>query len=242
MTVAVPELPRNAALLLDLDGTLLDIAATPDAVVVPAGLPGILRRLRANLGDALAVVTGRPVTQIDTLLGDAPFAIAGEHGGAIRFAPGEPLRRADLPEMPSGWLDAAAAAAQAHPGARLEAKARGFVLHYRQAPDAGPALRQAAQAIVGGRAAEYVLLPAHMAWEIKPRGADKGTAVAQLLQAPPFLGRVPFFIGDDVTDEDGMRVAREHGGVGLRVDAAFGDPAGVRRWLAVQAERQPPVP
>ena len=232
-----PDLPPDAALLLDLDGTLLDIAAAPEVVVVPPELPDLLRRLRARLGDALAVVTGRPVTQIDALLGDAPFAVAGEHGGAVRHAPGAPLRRADLPELPPGWLDAAAAAAAAHPGARLEAKARGFVLHYRQAPEAGPALRQAAQGIIGARAAEYVLLPAHMAWEAKPRGADKGTAVAALLRAAPFLGRVPFYVGDDVTDEDGMRVARAHGGVGLRVDTAFGDPAGVRRWLALQAER-----
>lgn len=237
MSAALPDLGPNAALLLDLDGTLLDIAPTPETVVVPPGLADVLRRLRAKLGDAVAVVTGRPVAQIDGLLGDAPFAIAGEHGGAIRFAPGEALRRADLPELPPDWLHAAAGVAAAHPGARMEAKARGFVLHYRQAPDAGPSLLQAAHGIIGDRAAQYVVLPAHMAWEIKPRGADKGTAVAQLLQVPPFLGRVPTYIGDDVTDEDGMRVARERGGVGLRVDAAFGDPAGVRRWLAAQAER-----
>ncbi len=237
MSGTPPDLPADAALLLDLDGTLLDIAASPEAVAVPPGLPDLLRRLRARLGDALAVVTGRPVTQIEELLGDAPFAIAGEHGGALRLAPGGALRRVDLPEMPSGWLDAAAEVVAAHPGTRLEAKARGFVLHYRQAPDAGPALLLAAQEIVGALAAEYVFLPAHMAWEIKPRGADKGTAVAELLGAPPFLGRVPVYVGDDVTDEDGMRVAREHGGLGLRVDAVFGDPAGVRRWLAAQADR-----
>ena len=139
--------------------------------------------------------------------------------------------------MPPNWLDEAAEAVAVRPGARLEAKARGFVLHYRQAPEAGPALLLAAQDIVGALAAEYVLLPAHMAWEIKPRGADKGTAVAELLGVPPFLGRVPFYIGDDVTDEDGMRVARERGGMGLRVDTVFGDPSGVRRWLAAQADR-----
>ncbi len=231
------DLPPDATLLLDLDGTLLDIAATPEAVVVPPGLPALLRRLRARLGDAVAVVTGRPVAQIDALLGDAPYAVAGEHGGAIRAAPGEPLRRADLPELPPDWLAAAAGVVAQHPGARLEPKARGFVLHYRQAPDAGPSLQAAALAILGERAASYALLPAHMAWEVRPRGADKGTAVTRLLRDAPFRGRVPVYIGDDVTDEDGMRAAREHGGVGLRVDAAFGDPAGVRRWLAEQADR-----
>ena len=232
-----PDLPPNAALLLDLDGTLLDIAATPEAVVVPAGLPAVLRHLRARLGDAVAVVTGRPVAQIDALLGDAPYAVAGEHGGAIRAAPGEPLQRADLPELPPDWLAAAAEAVARHPGSRLEPKARGFVLHYRQVPEAGPSLQAAALAILGERAASYALLPAHMAWEVKPRGADKGTAVTLLLRDAPFRGRVPVYIGDDVTDEDGMRAAREHGGIGLRVDAAFGDPAGVRRWLAQQANR-----
>jgi len=232
-----PDLPPDAALLLDLDGTLLDIAATPEAVVVPPGLPALLRRLRARLGDAVAVVTGRPVAQIDALLGDAPYAVAGEHGGAIRAAPGEPLRRADLPELPPDWLAAAAEVVARHPGSRLEPKARGFVLHYRQASDAGLSLQAAALAILGERTAHYVLLPAHMAWEVRPRGADKGTAVTRLLREAPFLGRVPVYIGDDVTDEDGMRAAREHGGVGLRVDAAFGDPAGVRRWLAQQADR-----
>ncbi len=237
MSSPPPDLPADAALLLDLDGTLLDIAATPEAVAVPPGLTDLLRRLRARLGDALAVVTGRPVTQIEELLGDAPYAVAGEHGGAIRLAPDQPLRRVNLPEMPPGWLDAAADVVAAHPGARLEAKARGFVLHYRQAPESGPALLLAAQAIVGERAAQYVMLPAHMAWEIKPRGADKGTAVAELMGVSPFRGRVPFYVGDDVTDEDGMRAARERGGMGLRVDAVFGDPAGVRRWLAEQAGR-----
>jgi len=232
-----PDLPPDAALLLDLDGTLLDIAATPEAVVVPPGLPALLRRLRARLGDAVAVVTGRPVAQIDALLGDAPYAVAGEHGGAIRAAPGEPLRRADLPELPPDWLAAAAEVVARHPGSRLEPKARGFVLHYRQASDAGLSLQAAALAILGERTANYVLLPAHMAWEVRPRGADKGTAVTRLLREAPFFGRVPVYIGDDVTDEDGMLAAREHGGVGLRVDAAFGDPAGVRRWLAQQADR-----
>lgn len=232
-----PDLPPNAALLLDLDGTLLDIAATPEAVVVPPDLPAVLRRLRARLGDAVAVVTGRPVAQIDALLGDAPYAVAGEHGGAIRAAPDEPLRRADLPELPPDWLALAAEVVARHPGARLEPKARGFVLHYRQVPEAGASLQAAALAILGARAASYALLPAHMAWEVKPRGADKGTAVTRLLRDAPFRGRVPVYIGDDVTDEDGMRAAREHGGLGLRVDATFGDPAGVRRWLAEQADR-----
>ncbi len=227
-----PALPERAALLLDLDGTLLDLAPTPDTVVVPPDLPATLRRLRERLENAVAVVTGRPVEQIDALLGDAPYAVAGEHGGVLRPAPGAALVRAALPELPAFWLDQAAASVAAYPGALLEPKARGFVFHYRQAPDAGPALQAAAHAIIAARAGAYAVLPAHMAWEIKPRGADKGTAVVTLLRFAPFAGRVPVYVGDDVTDEDAIRAADAAGGIGLRVRDAFGDPAGVRAWLA----------
>src|SRR5947209_6325024 len=134
---APPPIPDAAALLLDLDGTLLDIAPRPDAVVVPPALPHALRALRARLGDPLAVVTGRPIEQIDALLGDAPYAVAGEHGGALRHAPGAPIERPDLPELPQSWLEQAGKAASGYQGVLLERKARGFVLHYRQAPEAG---------------------------------------------------------------------------------------------------------
>jgi trehalose 6-phosphate phosphatase len=224
----------RAALLLDLDGTLLDIAPTPDSVVVPPGLIADLRALRTCLGGALAVVTGRPIAQVDALLGDAPYAVAGEHGGAIRHAPGQAERRAKLPEPPAEWLAGAAAIAAAHPGALLEPKSRGFVLHYRAAPAHGPALRDALLALIGD-APGFAVLAAHMAWELKPLGADKGTAVAALMQDPPFAGRLPVFIGDDVTDEDGMAAARRMGGAGLRVDNVFATAQGVRDWLAAAA-------
>ena len=228
---ATPALPDTAALLLDLDGTLIDIAATPDAVVVPAMLPTVLLRLREKLGGALAVVTGRPVEDVDRLLPGIPTAVAGEHGGAIRFAPGAPLERADLPELPGAWLVEAEWAVAAHPGAFVERKARGFALHYRQAPAAGGALEQAARAILAGTDT-HRLLGGSMTWEIRPRGADKETAVRALMARPPFAGRVPVYLGDDVTDEDGIRAAIALGGVGWRVQEVFGDAGGVRAWLA----------
>jgi trehalose 6-phosphate phosphatase len=225
-------LPDGAALLLDLDGTLIDIAPTPASVVVPPELPPTLRRLRARLRDAVAIVTGRPVNQVEALLGDAPYAVAGEHGAALRFAPGAALMRPELQAVPEGWVEQAERAVAAHPGALLEHKSSGFVLHYRLAPEAGPALRQALLSIVGEAQDQWAVMRAHMAWEVKPRGVDKGTAVAALLERPPFAGRVPVYVGDDVTDEDGMRAARHAGGMGLRVQDVFGDPAGVRSWLA----------
>jgi trehalose 6-phosphate phosphatase len=233
--VILPPFAR-AALLLDMDGTLLDIAPTPDSVVVPQGLVADLRTLRIRLGGALAVVTGRPVAQVDALLGDAPYAVAGEHGGVIRHAPGHAEQRVVLPEPPTSWLVAGEAVAAAHPGALLERKSRGFVLHYRAAPKHGPALHRALLALVHD-VPGFEVMPARMAWEVKPKGADKGTAVATLMHDAPFTGRVPIFIGDDVTDEDGMAAARRMGGVGLLVDEAFGTAQDVRGWLAGAARR-----
>jgi trehalose 6-phosphate phosphatase len=233
--MTLPALPDRAALLLDMDGTLIDIAATPGSVVVPAGLPPVLRRLRTRLDGALAIVTGRPIAQIDALLPDTVYAVAGEHGAAIRPAPDAPVRRADLADPPAGWIARAEALAAGTPGVLLERKARGFVLHYRQAPQAGPGLYAALAALIEGHTDAFTMLSALMAWEIKPRGADKATAVAALMAEAPFVGRIPVYIGDDVTDEDGMRAARALGGIGWRVQDVFVDPAGVRAWLAALA-------
>jgi trehalose 6-phosphate phosphatase len=227
-----PALPSDPALLLDLDGTLLDIAPTPDSVVVPEGLRHSLAALRVRLGGAVAVVTGRPVEAVDHLLGALPYAVAGEHGGAIRHAPGEAIERAELAELPAGWLEAAEAVAAGSPGVLLERKRRSFVLHYRLAPDAGPALRAFLGRLLAGQEDRFAVLTALMAWEVRPLGADKATAVRALMARAPFAGRRPVYIGDDVTDEDGMRAAREMGGAGWRVQEHFGDAAGVRAWLA----------
>lgn len=232
--VALPP-PGEAALLLDLDGTLLDIAPTPDAVRVPPGLLEALAALRDALGGALAVVSGRPIDQVDGLLPGVPYAVAGEHGGAVRLAPGRAVVRAALPELPVGWGMEAARIVAAHPGALLEQKQRGFVVHYRAVPELGPVLRTAVERLIAEEGARYQLMEALMAWEVRPRGVDKGVAVRTLSAERPFVGRRPIFIGDDVTDEDGMAVARAMGGAGLRVDAWFGSAAGVRLWLEASA-------
>ncbi len=223
-------LPDRAALLLDLDGTLLDFAPTPDAVIVPDGLIANLRTIRTRLGGALAIVTGRPIAQVDALLGDAPYAVAGEHGTALRSAPDAPIQHLPLPALPAGWAAQAMAAAACYAGALYEPKAHGFVLHYRQAPTAGAALQAAARDILGDNP-DFMLMPAAMAWEAKPVAADKGAAVRALMTRPPFADRVPVYIGDDVTDLDGIAAAQALGGVGWRVEPVFGTPAGVRAWL-----------
>lgn len=223
-------LPSRAALLLDLDGTLLDFAPTPDAVIVPAGLIDDLRAIRARLGDALAIVTGRPISQVDALLGDAPYAVAGEHGTALRPSPNAAIQHFPLPALPAGWAERAMEAAARHAGALYEPKAHGFVLHYRQAPAAGGALHAAALDILDLNP-DFMLMAASMAWEAKPVAADKGAAVRALMAHPPFAGRSPAYIGDDVTDLDGITAAQALGGVGWRVGPVFGTPAGVRAWL-----------
>ena len=236
----MPPLSR-AALLLDLDGTLLDIAPTPEEVVVGPGLVDDLAVLRRVCGDALAVVTGRPIAQVDRLLGAVPFAVAGEHGTSIRHAPEAVTEHIELPPIPSSWCSRAESLAAAHPRSFLEQKSHGLVLHYRAVPDAGPALRAGLEDLLGEHPASHVLMAAKMAWELRPTGADKGTAVRALMKHAPFAGRIPVFIGDDVTDEDGMNAARDLGGIGLRVPEVFGDAVGVRSWIARLASNAPRI-
>jgi trehalose 6-phosphate phosphatase len=228
-------LPPRAALLLDLDGTLIDIAPTPDSVVVPPDLPATLLAVRDRLDGALAVISGRPIAQIDALLPGIATATAGEHGYAIRHsADGTPVC-ANVPPVPESFLDTAAQWVAAHLGAILERKARGFVLHYRQAPQAGAEFAAKLAELLAGWP-HHRVTAAHMAWEVKPHGIDKGRAVREIMAKPPFLGRVPVFIGDDVTDEDGIAAAEKLGGFGMRVPNDFANAAAVRAWLAELAD------
>ncbi len=223
--------PARAAYLLDFDGTLVDIAPTPDSVVVDPTLPGALRALRTLCGGALAIVSGRPIAQIDALLGDCVTAVAGEHGAALRRMPGGSVETSVLPSVPSAWLDEAAALTAAYPGAMLERKRNGFALHYRATPSSGPALQAALRALLARQPGSFELMAAKMAWELRPAGISKATAVHAIMAQPPFVGRSPVFVGDDVTDEDGMDAARALGGFGLRLPEDFATPSDFRAWI-----------
>jgi len=235
----LPPLPdARAALFLDFDGTLIDIAARPDAVVVPPDLPVLLGRLSVALGGAVAIVTGRGLEVARALTGapePCPWSFAAEHGTVLAATSGIP----PLPEPegpPAAWREAAAAFAASRPGLLLEEKTYGFVLHFRAVPERAEETTAFLRGMAEGSA--FQVIPAHAAAELRPKGSDKGSAVAWMMRYAPFAGRVPVFIGDDVTDEDGMRVARAHGGEGYRVPERFpAGPADVRAWLTRLAEQ-----
>ncbi|MBR0683492.1 trehalose-phosphatase [Roseomonas eburnea] len=231
-SLGVPEIEAGWALFLDLDGTLLDIAPEPDAVVVPATLPGTLAGLSARLGGALAIVSGRARGNVDRLL--APLALPGGfgHGAELRDADGRPAETDSMPPLPDDWPAHLSRFVERRPGLILERKPHGLALHFRAVPEYGAAVRAIMEDLVS-EAVGFMLLPAHMAFEIRPRAATKARAVEALMATPPFRGRRPVFVGDDVTDEDGMAAARRFGGFGLHVGRDFtGGPAEVRAWLA----------
>jgi trehalose 6-phosphate phosphatase len=225
-----PSPPRGpAALFLDLDGTLLDIAPRPDLVRVPAGFGRLLERLASRLNGALAIVTGRSAESARPLLDGAAVVLAAEHGAVIE-APGLPPLPLPVPEP--AWREEALRFAAAWPGTIAEQKRHGFVIHVRQ----NPAAAEPAAALVAALAARapdrFRLATAHAAVELRPLGADKGGAVQRLMRSAPFAGRLPVFLGDDATDEDGIAAAVALGGAGFRVPDSFGgDTARVRAWL-----------
>lgn len=242
-SLGVPEIEAGWALFLDLDGTLLDIAPEPDAVRVPAALPRSLASLSARLGGALAVVSGRARDTVDRLL--APLVAPGGfgHGAELRDAAGRLGGDHVMPAPPTAWAARLADLAAAHPGLLLERKPHGLALHYRAAPHHRATALAAMEALLAEAPQDFALLPAHMAYELRPRSATKARAVAALMAAPPFQGRRPVFVGDDVTDEDGMDAARRLGGLGLHVGRDFtGGPAEVRAWIARAAARLPMEP
>jgi trehalose 6-phosphate phosphatase len=184
-------------------------------------------------------VTGRARSTVDRLL--APLAPPGGfgHGAELRDAAGRIGGTDAFPPLPGDWAARLAREAAAWPGVIVERKPHGLALHYRAAPEHGAAARAALEALLAGHAEHFALLPAHMAYEVRPRIATKARAVQALMAAAPFRGRRPVFVGDDVTDEDGMEAARRLGGLGLHVGRDFrGGPAEVRAWIARAAGRE----
>jgi trehalose 6-phosphate phosphatase len=226
-----PDLSAGYAIFLDLDGTLVDLAPTPDEVRVAADLPDLLRRLALLCGGALAILSGRKLDDIDAITRDQ-LPAGAEHGIVLRDAAGKLHQTsADVPQM-GVWRRELEVLAREMPGVLVETKPHTVVAHYRLAPDFGPVLRDMMERMIAGVPATE-LLAAHMAWEIRPHGAGKGQALRWFMERPPFAGRKPFFVGDDVTDEEAIEAARALGGVGLHVARDFdGSTSEVRAYLA----------
>lgn len=228
---AVPPVPqRNWALFFDLDGTLLDIAATPDAVVVPGDLVADLQAAATTLGGALAIVSGRDLGEIDNLLDPLRLPAAGEHGAVVRL-PGGSRDEVEL-KVPGDWIAELRRLQETCPGVLIELKPHNVVAHYRNASAHEATVRGLASELVSCDSGSFELLDAKMAVEIRPRAVSKARAVDCLMEVEPFAGRTPVFIGDDTTDRDGFGAAVERGGIALDVAMFFaGRPDNVRAWL-----------
>jgi len=238
--VRAPAPRSDWALFLDIDGTLIDIAPRPDAVVVPADLPSIIEGASQRLGGALAVVSGRPIKIIDEFMAPLVLPCAAEHGAIVRTPDGTVLEAGEDMAVPRRWREQIRDALHKYKGVLLGEKSYGLDVHYRLAPHHANEIGELVKTVVA-EDPSFEVLPAHMAREIRHKNLNKGAAVQCLMKYPPFAGRIPIFVGDDVTDEDGFRAAKAAGGLGLHVSDVFdGKPAEVRRWLksfAVTEER-----
>jgi len=244
----MPPFGRDWAFFLDVDGTLLEYAAHPQEVRVDAELIGLLRRLHAAAGGAVALVSGRSVEDIDRLFAPLAFPVAGQHGTERRAAGGAVHRH--TPPLES--LGRAAAQivrlTAAHAGLVFENKGMALALHYRQAPGLRALAEREMRAIAGALGDAFELQTGKFVVEVKPSGKDKGSAVADFLAEPPFAGRRPVFVGDDLTDEPAFDVVNRAGGHSVKVGAGITrarwhlfDAAAVRGWLGAYVERFAPA-
>lgn len=243
----IPGLPdHGCALFFDFDGTLVDIAPQPDAVIVSPRVTGLLDELWRSLGGAVAVVTGRALAEIDRRLQPLQLPAAGVHGAERRSADGLVYRAA------VASLDEAAALVEAlcrrHPRLRAEHKPGAIALHYRQAPELEDeclsTMTRAMQRMEG-----MTLMRGKMVVELKPRDASKGMAVRSFLDERPFRQRRPWYFGDDVTDEGAFELVQTLGGVAVKIGDGetlavhrLPDPAAMLAWMARAARHLAGVP
>ena len=229
------------ALFIDIDGTLLEMAPTPDAVVVPAGLVQMMDDLARTMGGAIALSTGRSVTEADRLLFPSKLITSGVHGTEVRVERGGEVTMM-APAVSATLLDEIVAVAAMSPGIIVEVKGAGVAVHYRKVPELRPAL-EVGLSKVAERRDTLVLRPGRRVLEVIPKGYSKGAGLAWLMRRQPFEGRRPIMIGDDYGDESAIRMAEQLGGFGLKVageyfpadEADFSGVAEARAWFATVA-------
>jgi trehalose 6-phosphate phosphatase len=235
----------SSAVLLDVDGTILDLAPTPLEVVVPPELTVALERLAKRTGGALAFASGRPLAELDLFFQPLKLPAIAGHGAELRLADGS-VRRATTFLDPQ-LIAEIASIADGKPGVVVEDKKYSIAVHYRQAQHLGHVVRDEVSAICARFASSLVeILPGKSVIEVKQPSFNKGTAVRELMQHAPFQGRRPIFIGDDVTDEAAFEVLPEFNGVGFSVGrevqgiaGMFETPTDVRRWIAEMVRPRP---
>ncbi|MEQ8268437.1 MAG: trehalose-phosphatase [Parvibaculum sp.] len=213
LRLPVPQ--RNWALFLDFDGTLTELAPTPDAVRLDADMPLVLSSLMENLGGALALISGRPLAELDRFTG-LVLPGAGVHGLELREHPDA------TPHPPADAAGivlierALARMVREDPRLVLEQKPGAVALHYRRAPEREAECRSAMAEAVAATTGLHVI-EGKMVLEAKPGHVNKGYAIENLMKVPPFAGRLPVFAGDDRTDEDGFAVVRAQNGVTIKI-------------------------
>lgn len=217
MPRSLPSVAANTAFFIDFDGTLAAIAPRPDAVVVEPRVIQLLESLSERFGGAVAVVTGRPLEVIDGFLAPLKLPVAAEHGSIRRDASGEVHVDTRSVEAVKGVADRLAPLVEANPGLLLERKQTSVALHYRQRPALAGTCKEAVEDAVAGLEG-LIILSGKMIFEVRPKGLDKGTAVKTFLDEAPFKGRVPVYVGDDVTDEDAFAAINALGGITIKID------------------------
>lgn len=225
------------ALFLDVDGTLVDVAPTPQAVSVDAQLLALIRDLQRASGGAVALISGRSMTDLDALFDPLRLPMAGMHGFERRSAQGVVTRpdihRAKLDRLRNDLREFAHSLGRG----LLEDKEYAFALHFRQAPDLESRIRDGMARISDAASPAFELIEGDCVVEIKAAAANKGAAIEAFMQEAPFAGRTPIFIGNDTTDMDGFAAIRRLNGIAIGVgervttDWHLDDPAAVRKWL-----------
>jgi trehalose 6-phosphate phosphatase len=212
-----PSPEAHWAWFFDIDGTLVEIAQSPDRIVIPGYLPPLITRLSYLSDGAVALITGRSIADVDRMLPLNGIAIAGQHGLEIRSATGalstHPVRAERINSIRTALLDAVAR----HPGLIAEYKGLSIALHYRHAPALASYAHRLMRTLRDRYAPDFVIQKGKKVVELKPAGKDKGVAISELMHEPPFAGRVPVFVGDDVTDELGFKVVNGMGGHSIKI-------------------------
>ncbi|MBC7984925.1 MAG: trehalose-phosphatase [Candidatus Obscuribacterales bacterium] len=233
----IPNVP--IALFLDVDGTLLEIAASPESVKVPAALLNTLDLAAQREGGALALITGRCITELDRLFVPYVFAAAGQHGLERRNADGHVTRAPVDKALLAPARSALKAFVEEHAGLLLEDKGSALALHYRAAPLLKMSVQALLEKLLEPLKPHFILRTGKCVFELAPANCSKRIAIEAFMREEPFAGRVPVFVGDDVTDEDGFAAVNALGGYSIRVGCEeptvatyrFGSVPAVVAWL-----------